>query len=484
VGACQEGERACKTDGSGFGECQGDTLPAAEDCTLPPDEDCDGFACSRLAWHRVVETDDQDLSGYDVVLAVDVHDESGDVLVAGDFPANLALAPEKVQADGVGDLFIARLDAQGQTQWLKALKGPGRQMLLDMSVTADGGIVMAAATPQPITVEGESIAPGMFLLKLAPDGSVQWVLECAGSADISMAVRLAVAGNGQLAVYGRMTSATLSPACKGLSEPSDTMLFAGLIDTDGSAVWMRKLGSAQLGDVAADASGNVIISGTGDDGYTIDSFSLSDSQGNGQGFVAKLAQTDGKLSWGVSIGANGRETLPGLEVATAGEVYAIGAHSAAFSLQGTDVTHDGMIGSDYFALKLDAAGSVVWARRIGDASSDPVLTLSVSAGIRIGRNQDLVVAGTFEGSALPPTQATSVGASKDIFVGAIDEANGTPIWARVFASPDMQWFRSLAVRDTGVIHVGATVEKAVSYGGKDISAVEPEGDYFVAQIEP
>jgi hypothetical protein len=43
VGVCKSGTQACAADGSGFGTCTGDVLPAAvEDCATPEDDNCDG----------------------------------------------------------------------------------------------------------------------------------------------------------------------------------------------------------------------------------------------------------------------------------------------------------------------------------------------------------------------------------------------------------------------------------------------------------
>jgi hypothetical protein len=45
VGACVGGVRTCANDGSSYGDCIGQVLPApAEDCSTPDDDDCDGMA--------------------------------------------------------------------------------------------------------------------------------------------------------------------------------------------------------------------------------------------------------------------------------------------------------------------------------------------------------------------------------------------------------------------------------------------------------
>ncbi|XXT23919.1 MopE-related protein [Sorangium sp. So ce429] len=44
VGACKAGTARCSDDGSGFGSCLGEVLPAAETCLTLVDDDCDGQA--------------------------------------------------------------------------------------------------------------------------------------------------------------------------------------------------------------------------------------------------------------------------------------------------------------------------------------------------------------------------------------------------------------------------------------------------------
>ena len=43
-GLCKGGTRTCKTDGSGFGPCDGEVVPAPENCVAMMDQDCNGTA--------------------------------------------------------------------------------------------------------------------------------------------------------------------------------------------------------------------------------------------------------------------------------------------------------------------------------------------------------------------------------------------------------------------------------------------------------
>src|SRR5262245_60832921 len=42
VGTCRAGVAACLDNGSGFGACEGQVLPAEDLCDTPADEDCNG----------------------------------------------------------------------------------------------------------------------------------------------------------------------------------------------------------------------------------------------------------------------------------------------------------------------------------------------------------------------------------------------------------------------------------------------------------
>jgi hypothetical protein len=43
VGVCKGGTVTCNPDGNGFGPCQGEVVPASENCPTPADDDCDGL---------------------------------------------------------------------------------------------------------------------------------------------------------------------------------------------------------------------------------------------------------------------------------------------------------------------------------------------------------------------------------------------------------------------------------------------------------
>ncbi len=91
IGMCTAGAQTCNALGTGYGPCQGEVLPAAEDCATPEDEDCDGQSPS--------------CSGVIVDLRADVN-RNGTVELADPTED----ANEQTWDDSHGAIFLANID--------------------------------------------------------------------------------------------------------------------------------------------------------------------------------------------------------------------------------------------------------------------------------------------------------------------------------------------------------------------------------------
>lgn len=66
VGACKAGTRTCNAQGTAYGSCVGEVLPAPESCLTPADDDCDGPAnegCAALTCDLYTESFDDGNAG-------------------------------------------------------------------------------------------------------------------------------------------------------------------------------------------------------------------------------------------------------------------------------------------------------------------------------------------------------------------------------------------------------------------------------------
>lgn len=50
MGLCKPGEKTCNPEGTAYGACAGEVLPAADDCVNKIDGDCNGKVCGEAIW--------------------------------------------------------------------------------------------------------------------------------------------------------------------------------------------------------------------------------------------------------------------------------------------------------------------------------------------------------------------------------------------------------------------------------------------------
>lgn len=172
------------------------------------------------------------------------------------------------------------------------------------------------------------------------------------------------------------------------------------------------------------------------------------------GFVARLA-SDGTVQWARDIIGAGDDITRDVAVGDAGEVYATGFAGGAVTLAGAAQSFSGVY--DGWIARFDTGGVLAWATMIGGAGDDDVNAIAI-----VGDN--LIVAGTFEGTVtFGPDTLVSAGGT-DIFVAAITRADGSIRWARRFGGAGTDVARSAAFVN-GRFYVAGVAEAPIDFGG-------------------
>jgi hypothetical protein len=269
-----------------------------------------------------------------------------------------------------------------------------------------------------------------------------------------------------------------------------TDIFLTKFNSSGTFQWAIQMGGAGADasrGIAADASGNIYITGsftgTADFDPTVGVVNLG-SSGGLDIFVAKYDATTGNLVWARQMGgaAGDDEALALALDATGSNVYTTGyfTGTADFDPNGT-FNQTGFGGLDIFVSKLDAAGSFVWAREMGGTGA-----LEFGSAIRLDPDGNVVSTGVFSGASsdLDPVGSaatfTAPGAATDIYVSKLG-ADGSFVWAKQIGnSADAEQSNSLAIDGTGNIYTtgyiagttdfdpDAPVFTLSSLGGRDI----------------
>ncbi|MCC3158094.1 SBBP repeat-containing protein [Hymenobacter sp. 15J16-1T3B] len=260
-----------------------------------------------------------------------------------------------------------------------------------------------------------------------------------------------------------------------VSSPGGSVYVAKL-DSRGNALWVNTASAGGLGSgIAVDASGNIYCTGIYlSSSITFGTITISNNGFDG-GYVAKL-DTNGNWLWARNIEfvdgstAGGRLALDG-----AGNAYLSGSFYTSASFGGITLANTRST-ADVYVAKIDAAGNWLWARSAGSLSVN-----DFSGGIAIDGNSNVYVAGTFQATASFGALSLSSAGGSDIFVAKLD-ATGNWQWVRSAGSPDDDGGFSIATDHSNNVYVTGYVSPAAAFG----SLTPPSIGYidaFVAKLD-
>ncbi|MFO0588033.1 MAG: hypothetical protein U0441_10860 [Polyangiaceae bacterium] len=257
TGLCKGGVQTCGADGMWGATCDGEVVPALEDCASSDDENCDGHDCA--VWAKMFDTNVS--SG-----AIGI-DGQGNIYAGVGFSVGVDFGDGKpVVPVGSNDMAILAYDKTGKLLWVKAFPQSGSQALGFMSVDSEGHIAIGGSTDTDMNLGLGNIPAGQFVAKLDNKGQLLWGVGIGGQSYISA---VALDSKGNVFVGGAGTSVDVG---KGLLDGGDTGNFwiAKLGFANGLAEWAKitKGGKNEaLYGMAVDPSDSIVLTGSWDGQY-------------------------------------------------------------------------------------------------------------------------------------------------------------------------------------------------------------------------
>lgn len=218
---------------------------------------------------------------------------------------------------------------------------------------------------------------------------------------------------------------------------------------------------------------------TSDGGYILGGYSESDASGdktqNAKGgkdyWVIKL-DAGGNLIWEKTIGGAGDDYLYAVKQTSDGG-YILGGSSD--SGIGGDKTEASRGTHDYWVVKLDASGNKLWDKTFGGTSTDVLLTLQQTSdgGYILGGGSESGIGGN-------KTQSSR--GANDLWIIKIDPS-GNKVWDKSFGGSGVDYFSGLQQTSDGGFILGSTSnsgaggDKSQSYHG-----LQGNSDYWVVKL--
>jgi hypothetical protein len=402
-----------------------------------------------------------------------VVDASGNTVVVGSYTGKVIVGGTTLTSAGGNDIFVGKLDAAGNWLWVRSAGGASYDQGNGVAVDASGNIFVTggcyAGTAQFGTISLPVSGTHSFVAKLNASGTWLWAKASTGSGiDVSTAVAADASGNVVLTGYTGGTSSYGSAAITASGNYYDG--YVAKLDANGTWLWAIGFGSgaSESGEgVAVDASGNVFVTGLFTNSASFGSINVTGA-GDGDMFVAKLTAA-GAWSWVKSGGSSGYDQGQAIAVDASGNVFATGTYAGTASFGGTSLTS---IGSDDIAvLKLSNSGAWLWARSAGGTNRDQVGAIAVDG------SGNALLAATFNNDiAFGSASITSAGYSDNLAVAKIS-SGGAWSWAKSAVGTG----NGLAVDASGNAVVTGAFSGGTTLGGTTLVSSDNNTTLLVAK---
>ncbi len=282
----------------------------------------------------------------------------GGYIVAG---STISQDGDVTGSHGDYDAWILRLNNFGDLLWQVALGGSEADAASSIAMTNDGGYIIAGSS---YSVDGD--VPGnqgsadYWVVKLDSAGAIQWQRTLGGSGyDSATDVKQTIDGGYILTGSSSSTDGDVVDT----HGSSDEWIVK--LDSNGNMEWQQSLGGS------GDDEGSSIQQ-TSDGGYitagetALDDGDISGNHGFVDAWIVKLGAT-GEIQWQKCLGGSDYETAQSIQGTEDGGYIVLG--SARSNDGDVSGNHGGQQG-DYWAIRLDSAGTLLWQRCLGGSNSD------------------------------------------------------------------------------------------------------------------
>ena len=368
-------------------------------------------------------------------------DSSSNVYMGGYFAGTADFDPgvgtsNRISA-GVRDIFVSKLDSNGNFVWAKSMGGTNNDQGAAIAVDSSGnihtmGFFQGTADFDPNAGAANLTSVGLddiFVSKLDNSGNFVWAKSMGGtSIDNGYNIAIDVSGNVYTTGYYNGT-ADFDPGAgtANLTSMGSYDIFVSKLDINGNFAWAKSMGGTDFDydyAIAVDSSGSVYTTGyfqgTADFDPGVGIANLI-SAGLRDIFISKL-DGSGNFVWAKSIGGANYDQGASIVLDSSGSIYTTGIFegTADFDPGAGIANRTSVGGSDIFVSKLDSNGNFAWAKSMGGTNYDVGLDIALDS---IG---NIYTTGYFQGTAdfdpgAGTTNLTSVG-NYDIFVSKLDDA--------------------------------------------------------------
>ena len=424
-------------------------------------------------WDKTIGGND-----YDFATASIATNDGGFVLVG---PSSSGISGDKTEANRGGinefgfpfnDYWVVKINSLGHKVWDKTFGGNGEDFATSVVATNDGGFVIAGYSNSGISGEKTQASKGLidfWILKINGSGLKEWDKTIGGNND-DMAFSITNATDGGFVIAGNSSSDISGDKTE--DNPSSSVYgdyWVVKLSSTGIKVWDKQISGPSFDSVKS-------ITTTTDGGFVVVGNSTSgigyDKTEAGRGqrdyWIVKLNST-GQIVWNKTIGGNKSDDPSAVVASNDGGFVIVGNSNSDIISEKTEACFGS---DDYWIVKINSSGQKVWDNTFGGSGLERGGSLvSLVDG-------SFIIVGSSESNISGNKSEASIG-FEDFWLVKIDNL-GQKIWDKTFGSTATDRANAITKSsDGGFVTVG------VSQGGISADKTEVNNggyDYWILKI--
>ena len=316
------------------------------------------FAQPSIVWQKC-------LGGSDIDEARSIQQTSdGGFIVAGATQSNDG---DVSGYHGVWDYWVVKLNSSGRIEWKKCLGGSGGDGASSIQQTSDGGFIVAGGTGSDDgDVSGNHGGNDFWVVRLNSSGDIVWQ-KCLGGSNRDRAYSIQQTSDGGFIVagYTRSNDGDVSGWHVGYDSYGYRLpdYWVVKLNSSGDIVWQKCLGGSgyeEAYSIQQTTDGEFIVAGVteSNDG------DVSGNHGEYDFWVVRL-NSSGDIVWQKCLGGSNRDCAYSIQQTSDGGFIVAGVSSS------NDGDVSGYHGNaDYWVVKLNSSGDIIWQKCLGGSHGD------------------------------------------------------------------------------------------------------------------
>lgn len=374
-------------------------------------------------------------------------------------------------------LLIAPAKVQSQSPniiWQNSIGGLVEDDLFTLLQTRNGSFILGGESWSGISgdkTESNFLYNDFWIVKVDSTGNIVWQNTIGGmgndnfrAIDTTTDGGFIIGGYSNSEISGDKTETHL-----GVDDFSGDYWVLKL-DSIGNVVWQNTIGGNSVDELFA-------IKQTLDGGYILGGESLSDSSfdksENNKGFsdcwVVKLDSL-GNIEWENSFGGTGTEHLFSLDISFDGG-YIIGASS--HSGIGEDKSEPNKGADDFWVIKLDESGNIIWDKTIGGDSWDIIRSITTTI------DSNYIVFGYSNSGITGDKTETNFG-YEDYWLIKLNQ-DGEILWQNTIGGSSIDIGVSVAQKNSGNYLIGGYSFSSTS--GDKTDSLRGDSDFWIVELD-